>query len=350
MMNPFDSLSVALLAASFLPAQTFFYSPPGCQTVEGNNSSSVMVGNVVGYQSRTQQGDASFVGNSLLLQVNSIAWRRDSTGLSAAIARNVELAVTMAHTDLATFTSTFANNYKDAPVTTFTKKFLAVPDWTVAQPPAPFDFVVPFDVPWQYNGTDALLWDVVVTNTDQAGRYPHDWYSTLGANAYGHVHRDTGVGCTTQNGTFLIQNEFRATGAMLDLGFRVAGGPSSAAVTMLLGLTSPNLPIACVPLGTDGLIPVAIGSTSATGTLPMTYVSIPWQASYANVRLTTQGAAIDLSQPIVPVALSNTTLTSAPSAATSPGIQSRRTFLQNTSTGAVGSAPSTTSLATRYAY
>ena len=161
-MQSIRLLAAAAALAGLTSAQTSarYITPRGAEFFEGNSASDIMLGNW-NPNTRTQQIDNNLVGTGFPL-IRLIGWRRNGTG-GVGAAKSTDVTVIMSHADYNTVTNTFANNYKDPPVTVFTRKTVNLPDWNTATTlvPAPFDVVLPLDVPFLYNNTDALLFDVL---------------------------------------------------------------------------------------------------------------------------------------------------------------------------------------------
>ena len=355
-MRTLPRLSLALLgalSAAPLAAQLTFTSPPGAQHLEGNSSSGVLWGAAAGHQSRVQQADANFIGEHRMPVILSIAWRRDWPGTATAVARTAELTLIMAHTDYATFSSTYARNYKDMPVTVFARKTINLPAWTpiTGTAPAPFDLKVPYDLPWVYNRVDALLWEGVVTNTGAAGRYSDDWFSAAAANDWSMTIQES-AGCTTANGPFQKRDGYRTTASALNVGWEVRGGPSNAAVTVLLGaqLQSVAVPGLCAPLAVLPLLTLPLGTTDGAGALPLGATSLTWNPTLAGAEVAAQAAALDVTQPGLPIAVSNGTRTVLPKVLGNPGINCKRTFTQGSATATTGSSVSVTAAPTQFGF
>lgn len=342
-----------LLLTPFLCAQRRFASPPGADFEEGNSSSGVMWGSTINYKCRVQQIDANFIGHPMAMVVRRLAWRRDKAAASTGVARQAEITVVMAHADYNAIGTTFANNYKDTPVTVFAKKYINLPDWTqVPNPaPAPFDLVVLFDVPWVYNRVDSILWDVVVTDTTATGRYSDDWFSSQATQNYGQTHLDIGPGCTTANGVFTKRDVYSAISAGLSARFQITGAPSGTPCLLLLGVRTASVPVPglCAPLGVDFIASLATGVSDASGAVshPLT---APWNSAFSWAPLATQALALDPAQPGLPVALSNATLGTLPRSDQPPGINVRRTYVMNSATTGTGSSPSVSAVPTEYSF
>ena len=127
---------------------------------------------------RMQQAMADWMGPPQ--KIASILFRRD--GYLAAnpdyAARTLEVTVTMSEVAATGVTGTFANNYGVPPVTVFTKKNVQAPDAKALPnraPAEPWNFEIVFDTQFNYSGSRALLYELVVTNTSAPGKsYPLD--------------------------------------------------------------------------------------------------------------------------------------------------------------------------------
>jgi hypothetical protein len=348
-MHPLRLLALPLLCAA-AAAQTVWTSPPGAFHLEGNSSSGVLWGTTSNYQCRVQQAESNFVGEARLPLVRSLAWRRNWPGLASAVARTADILVLLAHTDYATFTNVYANNYKTPPVTVFARRTINLPPWLplTGTPPAPFDLLVPFDVPFVYNRLDAFVWEVQVFTTSASGSYSDDWFSTAAANDWSMTLQEQ-PGCTTANGAFRKRDGYRTSATALDVGWEVRGGPASAPVTLLLGTQLANLPVGlCAPLGLQPLLMVPLGTTDAAGNLPLGAFSVAWNPTLARAELAAQAVAPDATQPGLPLALSNATRTVLPKVLGNPGINCKRTFTLNSSSATTGSSVTVTAVPTQY--
>ncbi len=343
-------MAAALVVASATGQEFRVYSPPGADHEFGNSWSAVMFGTVAGHQSRVQQADANFIGQ-LLPTVSAIAWRREDGPLASAVARTIDLEVQMAHTDFATFSNDFAANALDAPTVVFPRTVINVPDWTSTPALLEYDLVVPFQQPWSYNEQDALVWDVIVHGSSGGGTYANDWFGVPASMDYGSTLLDLGPGCATSNGAFTMFGQFRSDGSGLELGFGVSGAPSQAGVVVMLGsvwFDAIPVPGLCAPLGADGFLSLPIGNSTSGGVVSEVVFPVAWSAGAASLPFTTQALALDGSQLGIGVALSNSALVNLPRTDGNPGIQCKRTFTQGSTTVPLGSAVSTSAVATRF--
>lgn len=307
-----------------------------------------MLGNYAA-DTRVQQVDNSLVGVALPA-IRYLAWRRDGAGAGTAN-KVVTLEIVMAHSDYATVSNVWASNYKDAPRTVFTKKTVNLPDWTAAKPVVPqdFDLQVKLDVPWLYNRQDAIVWDVI-NSANTLAAMPQDWQSVNLAHTYGPYPTQLGGACTTANGVMRCDTGFRADATNIEVAIRVARGPSSAPLVLLVGASDPNLslPNACGVLHVNPIFLFGLGATDASGYMPTTVaLRAPFQASYASISLYIQVLSLDAANPAKPLVLSNGQLVGAPQAASTQAVTVKRIY-STTPSGTSGTGPSISGCPTVY--
>ena len=335
-----------LVCASLSAQQNYYISPPGTESLEGNSSSSIQFDYAL---SRVQQIDNSLLGSSPKV-FRSIAYRRNANVVATAVG-TIEIEILMTHADFNKITSTYANNYKVAPSTVFAKKKIKI-DWTQSAPtPAPFDAVLPFDKPFVYNSTDALLWDSKTTTGTTGPGLSQDWFSgNSPATIYGPNPSELGAGCKTANGTMTLGSSFRSTSATgFDFGWSISGGPSSQPSLLIFGLGAATVPLFCGNLEiSQPIVILPYGTTSATGAIPVNYASSTWNPNLADSNIYTQVLALDPTQKSG-FALSNglhSRIPRKPGGAAPYDI--KRIYTLNSATATTGSTPSLSSVATKY--
>jgi hypothetical protein len=341
--------TVFVAAAGPSAAQNTYVSPPGYAAVEGNSSSAipwVYVG------ARVQQADGNQVGTPM--NVTAIAFRQNDSTSSAAVGQSRDVTVLMSKANLATFSSTFANNYLTPPATVFARRTIVLPDWSLRPPvaPAPFTLRFPFDAPFPYDGADAVMWELVVENGMTGGTFSQDWVSAA-RNTPGGTTTLLGTGCTTSNGAMSLTTSFSATVNDLVLSFSTLRAPPSAPVVVLIGLSDPNLSIPglCTALRTDAILSSTLGTASATGGLSGAQITVPWSDSFANGVLFSQVVSPDASQPGIGVALSNGRQSPLPPTRGGPApVNIQRTYSTSSATATTGIAPSDSPVVTRFEY
>jgi hypothetical protein len=346
-MRHLPTLCLTLAATPFLAAQTRV-SPLGAQAVEGGGTSSIPW---VYAAARAQQADGDLIGSPLA--ITKIAFRRDGTTSSTtAVARTIDVTLLMGDTSLASFGTTFASNFLNAPTTVFARRSVNFPDWTTppTSRPMPFSLTFTLDAPYAHNGQNALLLELRGENSTAAGSYAMDWINGA-STAYGAAPSALGTGCTTPNGTFTHTSTLTASATTANLGFGGSGAPAATQVYLLLGLVDPNLavPGLCANLRTDAALALPLRVSTAGGSVTTTTLTTPWQPSFAGVRLFTQLAAADGNQPGLPLALSNGLASPLPSGPGLPAPTNQRRIYNLTSvTTPTGTGLSTTAVPIQY--
>ncbi|MCC6670228.1 MAG: hypothetical protein IT458_04155 [Planctomycetes bacterium] len=305
--SPAAAACAALLLAAGGSAQNHFTSPPGRAASEGASAAATSqpFHNPSGryqYVDGDQRGTARPALQALEL-------RRDGLAPMGNFGpRSTVVTLVMAHADLARVGTTFAANYKDAPVTVFARKTVQLPDHAAppAVTPAPWTVAFPFDVPFSYNGTDDLLWEVRAEQTTPAGPFSLDaedgWPLGRGLLRY------LGVPCTTPNGrfdAFGVAPETAADGTVT-LRTHARGAPGGAPAVLTLGTVDPGIGgLFCTVLHTNVEIalPVPVGAGGAIGSAEQPLrLAFPF---FGRVEVFGQYAAFDAGQAGLPYALSD---------------------------------------------
>ncbi|MBI5849658.1 MAG: hypothetical protein HZB39_01245 [Planctomycetes bacterium] len=338
----------ALLILPLAAAQSVYVQPAGYETVEGNSSSGIPFSYA---SARVQQSDSNRIG-VVMPAISMLRFRRDRNAGASGVARTLNVGVTMGKNDIATFSSSFGNNWLGAPTTVYTIRSTNLPDITLPPPafPAPFTVPIVFDVPYYYDGVDSLMWEIQLGSA-VTGTYSLDWVSAA-TTTNGATTTALGTGCTTQNGAMSLTTTFTATATALNLTWSTASGPSSVPLTVLLGLSDPNLAIPgfCANIRSDAIISVPLGDTGPTGSLAQT-MSFPWSPAFAGWDMFTQTLAPDASQAAFPLALSNGRRSPMPATAGGPGSNGiKRTYSTTSLNATTGSTPSVSAVVTEINY
>lgn len=346
------TLPVLVLPLAFAPAaiaQSVYVQPAGYESVEGNSSSGIPFSYV---SARVQQADANRIG-TVMASINRLSFRRDRSAGTTATARTIDVTASMGKADINLFSATFANNWLSPPTTVYTTKPTSLPDISVSpgNPPGPFVIPIVLDAPFFYDGVDSLMWELQVDN-GVTGTYSMDWVSAATTTA-GGTTTALGIGCTTANGTMSHTTSFSATATALNLSFAGTAAPSNTPVILLLGVLDPNLnvPGLCTALHSDVLFSQTLGTSGATGTLASTTLPLSFVPGTGGIPLYTQLAAVDLTQPGIPVALSNGRMSPLPLTPGGPaptGI--KRTYSLTSSSAVTGSTPSVSAVVTQIDY
>lgn len=306
MNRPRCTLTI-LLTALPLSAQGPITSPFGFDTTEGNSDFATFF-----TPRRLQQIDATVVGSAGNLQ--SLAFRRNGTFASTgALARTATMTVTMGHGNYATLDPIFNNNYLTPPVTVFTPKTVNIPDWTTlpTTPPAAFDLVASFDVPFAYDGVRALVWDVVVDSLTRSSDMYVDRENRSNTRTSG---TSLGTGCLATGRTstyshFLALLSYAPGDPLYSLRIEHSGSnaPANAAVALVMGVVDPDLPVPglCANARVVPLIDLARTPASASGFLSTQYIDLPLDPAWVGTTIYSQYASPDGGQGGLPLAVSN---------------------------------------------
>lgn len=337
-----------LFLLSAAVAQNLYVQPAGYEAVEGNSSSGIPFSYV---SSRVQQSDSNRIG-IVMPAISMLTFRRDRSAGATGIARTIDVTVLIGKNDINTFSTNFATNWLSAPTTVYTRKPTNLPDITMAPPapPAPFAIPIVFDSSYFYDGVDSLMWEIQV-DAGTTGTYSMDWVSAA-TTTNGATSTALGTGCTTPNGAMSLTTTFSATATNLSLSFATLRAPSTTPLTVLLGLSDPNLAIPgfCANVRTDAIASAPLGTSSATGGLTLA-LTFPWSPSFSGWSMYSQIIAPDASQAGFPLAFSNGRQSPMPLTAGGPaptGI--KRTYSLTSSGATTGSTPSVSAVVTQISY
>lgn len=297
------TLALAALASD-AQAQSIT-SPRGFDSTEGSSDFATFF-----TSRRLQQIDATQLGHPAVFK--QLAFRRNGTFTGRnSLTRTGRFTVQMGHGDYAALDATFAKNYLSPPLTAFTPKPVSIPDWTAkpSTPPAAFDLLLPFDVPFVYDGKRALVFDVVVDSLSRSG----DMYVDRENRSYNRQSGTVlGTGCVASGQTstyshFLALRNY-APGQANQVRIEHSGGsaPANAPVHLVLGLSDPQaaLPGLCASIRTLPLMFLPRTPASASGYLSTQYIDVPYVASSVGLTLYSQYSSPDSGQ-VLPLALSN---------------------------------------------
>jgi hypothetical protein len=300
---------VAVLALATTAAAQGIVSPhPAFATQEGDLSTPYLFTR----PSRVQQIHEDLGGVSRLIQ--AISFRRDGildgdphpavapkvATLTLRIARAVPCARASA---------TFAANEVTQPSVVFQGNVSTPAAWQIParEAPAPFDLRLPIAA-WAWDGQGAFLWDAESTatlNTDRVGLDAAQPAFQLFAWC---SYRMVGSGCTTPNGEFALRGSGQTLGAPIQqFTVRVSGrgGPAGAPSAWLVGFAPAAATVAglCGPVW-PAVVASQSGTTDAVGAWdPL--LQLPNNQAFVGLPVHMQAAAIDASQPGLPVAVSN---------------------------------------------
>lgn len=203
--------------------------------------------------------------------VTQLGWRYDPTAwYPSAFAHRMEIVLDNATTTFATLSSTFANNLSATPTT-----FLPLGNLSWPAPPSGGSdpaMWIPGHVPFQFTGPHLLVQVDIQTEENPrtlSSLLVDSYFMSTGRPFLGQSARS---GCAGSR----VAVEPMLNGSDVDVGFRLAGGPSNSSAVFMLGadnqaLTSANI----LPIGLGFL-----GMTGCTlGINPLVYVTVPTDAT-----------------------------------------------------------------------
>lgn len=310
-------LPLLLLSTASLAQQTITI-PPGRATTEGESE----ITPFIPWYSMSGQGRYQWLSGEnrgpAIAGIAKLEMRRDGkSGAGVYPARTTDLEVVMAHTNAAAPSTVFADNYKGKVSTVvLPRRTVDLPDHSAnVGAPAPWTIVIPFDVPFSYNGTDDLLVEMSCLNTSPTGGYSLDAEDGVPVRSAHADYIDPAGKCTTQQGSFEIfapMTNFGFVNGEVKLGLFAMGAPAGEAGVLCLGLNDPNSTFdgrLCAPLRTSLDVTVPVTSANTTGWIgsPMHPLVLSFPDPQATVRLRAQFAVLDVSRqaPMLPVALSD---------------------------------------------
>jgi hypothetical protein len=343
-MNRLPLFAAAMVAAS-LGAQGVV-SPAGYDVREGDTSNSFPFGSTTHHYMQVH-GDLRGTPRTIA----SLSFRRDGQSeTTVGVARTFTLELFLGDANLATVSSTFANNWVGTPTRVIAPRTINAPDWTQRPRvrPAPFDLVLMLDTPFNFTGTNDLGWEALLTNNSSSASYLADAHNDTGTGSQPGNHVMNGNGCTTANGEMLLYSGFTTSPTTMTLRFELRDAPPSAPSAVLVGGSDPN---AAVPglcgdgrLRTDAAFVVFNGTATSAGSYSPS-ASVPYNAAYVGFTFYAQGAAPDATQQGLAVAASNGLVAPVPDRPLATN--GARIYLSG-STGPVGTLNNNYLLATRF--
>ncbi|MEM7204670.1 MAG: hypothetical protein AAF628_30715 [Planctomycetota bacterium] len=280
----------------------FTTSPEGYDFLEGNSHSDDLIGTQP--LLRYQQIDST--NTRSMSNRNRLAFRRDAHVLSSTEygARNIEVEVVMAESDLDAISTTFDSNYTANSMTVMNRVTVAFEDYTLPQGfAATATNTLFFDQIWSYNGSGGgtdLLWELKVYSNDQAGtRYPMDFEFVTRNGKFGTpiptsaaaFRNVISTGCATTFGNAGLAPEIKNYGTFLELSNTVFNGVASAPVTLIIDSQDRALTSSAFCTTLHALVGAAIpaGTADATGRATFGPLVLPHDPGLIGQTLVFQG-------------------------------------------------------------
>lgn len=294
-----------LLTAVAQPAVAQFTSPAGLDLVEGNSAQTQLFGPI---DRRFQQIDDTAIAMGATT-ISSIAFRRDGNRTSlSSTSRTFDIEVKLGHALAGSArSSVFANNYiMGTETTVVATRTVTLPDWTANMPgPAPADLVIAFDAPFSYNGTDALVWEVVVTNNTGFGTIYTDRQLGDAAFAVAEGVPDTPgcriLGRASDFESFITVFNYGTNHPTLGQRVVVSASEGASSTPFIINinqdLPARPVPFLCASINLDQIIAINVGTSSAVGESTDFLIDIPFNPILNGAPLSVQALCIDLTQP-----------------------------------------------------
>src|SRR5262249_6631725 len=202
----------------------------------------------------------------------------------AYAARDVELELVYAQSDRQSASTVFAQNYKSDPQTVFTRKVVSFPSRIVnpVLPPAAIDLMIPLDVPFTFEGTTSLLWEVRVYSDDHAGtNYPFDADVGVPLENF-QPGEEIGEGCVVTGGSLPMSLEAAGINARTSFGLSLrteeALPNSTGAVLFSADDSNFNHPALCTTLHTLNMLTLVSGLVDPSGLMDIQFRNLPYSA------------------------------------------------------------------------
>lgn len=304
------ALSAALICGvnAHVSSQSFVF-PADHEKVEGSSSTTLPL--LLG-PFRYQVCSSETKGRRIL--VRSLSYRRstDAFSLPTNKGASITLSVQIGQGDYATLGTTFAQNWIGMPSTVVRTKTIKSPDWTTASTtvPASFDFVIPFDTPYVYDGKNDLLLETLVTSQRESGNgFLDGVFRRSNGDKFG-ASRTVAKGCLVGGREQGALFTFRSIGGGMnsEMRCRTFGAPPLSPAGFLIGFTNPNvtIPGLCTTLNTSAEISIPLGNADGLGLAEVIFSLGAYDGKLAGASLYGQAFALDPTQAPIRIGLSET--------------------------------------------
>ncbi len=297
-------LAPVVLFAGTLAGQTTAYSPAAFATVEGSTSSTLPFSSAP-FHVLQVHGD---LRGSVNLY-SSIAFRRDGVSTATTgLSRTIDMEMFAGEAVYPNIDLTFAANFVMPRVPVVMRRMVNTPNWQIAaSTPAPFDFTIPFDVPYLNSGLLDFAWELLA-------------YSNSGTST-DLMRADATLSTFTQSGSQFLGTECTATGQTT--GYQLLGSmrasangellfiaqglnlpAGTTANVLMIGATNPNLtvPGLCAPITSSGEVILPM-PPAPTGFWTSTLYTFPHLPAFVGAHFIEQAASYDPGQPGIPIVL-----------------------------------------------
>jgi hypothetical protein len=296
----------ALLLQSGATAQGQATLPGGYLGISATSSSSFpFSSSAIRYQEiHTTQRSVPMTG------IYAMSFRRDESqsAFGSAGPRTAIVELRMGHGAIDRFGSRFDDNYSAPPTVVFTPKLVNLPDWT--QPtgaggtfPEPWSLRLPFDVPFDYDGVQDLVWELHYTFPSSTGTFRADRTATSANPLYTSDNgTDIGTGCLVPGRSqpfdlsATLYSHYNAQLSRLRVSTR--NGPGTTPIFLNIGFSNlgATVPFLCTPVISSGEIIVPLGASSSSGSTASAYYTYPFAPSTLSLPLFAQAFGVNTSQ------------------------------------------------------
>lgn len=304
-------VSTAAIVSAQAPAPAITTVPAGYENVVGTTAG---VRPFVFNDYHNQQIDDSLVGTALP-NIVALNLRRDESATvdTSGVARTADVTIIMGHGSLETFSRVYAQNYKGASTTVFTKKQFSFPDLqnqTAAGGVEPWAIRFPLDNSFSYNGVDDLIIETIYEGASDAGSYQIDAVTMPGTdNAVAPLFNPrTGTGCFVTGRSALFRQSLSISYSLdgykrLTLATKMEDGPADQVSIYSLGFaTLPASGVLCADL-VNPIVTIAGPTLDTNGGYSQVpsgrnYLNFPYQAGLIGGVVKFQLIALDPSASV----------------------------------------------------
>ncbi|MFO1052920.1 MAG: hypothetical protein U1F36_11960 [Planctomycetota bacterium] len=287
----------ALLCATGLSAQSYFYLPAGHDALEGNTNNTIPFWSTSATYQQVHDGtdvDRAIGGGFALIQ--SLNFRKDNA-TTPIPARTIDVQITLGQTPVtaASASGTYASNLGAAPVVVVPYTTFNLPSLTASSVPNPIGWSFPFATSFPYlSGNGNLCWEMRTMNSSINSSASLDAGQGNSVQASGVI----GTGCQATGQAAVAQISTRSlnvtSGAWRNV---MTFGAITAPSVLLIGVGAVHIPLPgyCSALELSPIASIT-GVTDAAGQLDITY-TFGSLIGQPGVQLLGQYAFVDVGLP-----------------------------------------------------
>ncbi len=230
-----------------VPVSAQFTSPPGA--IAGSNAGNSSVASTQPFSAGTAGRRFQYIVGDITAGAQVISRLRFQADATAYAGRTVNLRLQMGHANqsaICTPSTTYATNYSGAPVVMLDNGSGGSIPVSLPSSTGVFDAIpIPFNsgATFAYNGTDALIVDILADNASSTGSYGLDCHGGSCTAAVGTSTYNGLQACTVppNTGVFdIFKGGPTSTGGMTSCDQYALRGPASSFGILSIGATDPN--------------------------------------------------------------------------------------------------------------